>query len=103
MTSDSMLTLYHCENSRSLRCLWTFKELRLRPDVDYKLVVMPFPPRQLYKPYLKVNPLGTVPFLTDGKVRMTESCAIPQYVVHRCGGPQSALAVRPEEPDYADC
>ena len=38
----------------------------------------------------------------SNEVRMTESCAIPQYVVHRCGGPQSTLAVRPEEPDYAE-
>lgn len=48
--------------------------------------------------YLEQNPLGTVPLLVDGEVRMTESAAITQYLATRHG--PSPLAVGVEEPDY---
>merc|ERR550537_750964 len=75
-------TLYHTQNARSLRVLWTLKELGLEEGKDYALYTMPFPPRMLHKDYLRVNPLGTVPFFTDetSGAKMTESCAIPVYV-----------------------
>jgi glutathione S-transferase len=34
-----------------------------------------------------VNSLGTIPFMNDGKTRMTESAAICQYLAERCAGP----------------
>ena len=34
--------------------------------LDYDLRVLPFPPRVHEKSFLAINPLGTVPFLTDG-------------------------------------
>ena len=40
-------------------------------------------PRVFQRDYLDVNTLGTVPFFVDGDVQMTESCAIPQYLVDR--------------------
>ena len=48
--------------------------------------------------YLELNPLGTVPLLIDGDVRMTESAAITQYLATRHG--PSPLAVDVTEPDY---
>jgi len=47
------------------------------------LVTMPFPPRVFYRPYLKLNVLGTIPYFIDAEndTRMTESCGIPQYLV----------------------
>ena len=42
--------------------------------------MLPFPPRALARPILDINPLGTVPALFDGLVRMTESAAICQYL-----------------------
>jgi glutathione S-transferase len=89
-----MLTLYHCENARSFRPLWTLEEMGLR----YDLKMLPFPPRQLAPDYLAVNPLGTVPTLLDGSMRMTESSAICQYLVTRYG--PSPLAVEPSEEDF---
>jgi glutathione S-transferase len=89
-----MITLYHCAAARSFRPLWTLEELGL----PYDLKMLPFPPRVLAREYLALNPLGTVPLLLDGDVRMTESAAIAQYLVTRYG--PTPLAVNVEEPDY---
>ncbi|MEM8784565.1 MAG: glutathione S-transferase family protein [Pseudomonadota bacterium] len=88
-------TLYHCRDARSLRTLWALEEL----EVPYTLEGMPFPPRYEHKSYLEVNPLGTVPLLTDGKhVHMTESAATCEYLAQRFG--PTPLAVTPEEDAY---
>ncbi len=73
--TTSAPTLFHCVGARSLRVLWTLRELRglgAGPKVGYQLVTLPFPPRSNAKEYLAINPLGTVPFFTDGDVQMTE-------------------------------
>ena len=64
----------------------------------YRLPLPPFPPRLLAPDYLAQNPLGTIPLLLDGEVRMTESAAIPQYLATRYG--PTPLAVGVEEADY---
>lgn len=89
-----MITLYHCTAARSFRPLWALEELK----VPYDLKMLPFPPRALAKEYLALNPVGTIPLLIDGDVRMTESVAILQYLVARHG--QTSLAVGTEEPGY---
>lgn len=89
-----MLTLYHCHDARSFRPLWIMEELGL----SYRLELLPFPPRALGKPYLDVNPLGTVPAFFDGEVRMTESAAICQYLVARHG--PTELDVTADEPAF---
>lgn len=89
------IRLYHCTRARSMRPLWTMLELGL----PHELVTMEFPPRVTTREYLQVNPLGTVPCLIDGDVRMTESAGICQYLVDRYG--PTDLAVRADEPDYA--
>ena len=60
------ITLYHCKGARSLRPVWTAEEMGL----EYELEVLPFPPRVFQKEYLKINPLGTVPCMTDDDVWM---------------------------------
>jgi glutathione S-transferase len=89
-----MITLWHCLDARSFRALWALEEIGLQ----YKLEMLPFPPRFLARDYLKINPLGTIPLMIDGDVRMTESAAICQYLAERYAGPP--LAVRPDEPAY---
>lgn len=89
-----MIELYHCHDARSFRALWALEELGL----PYRLHDLPFPPRVLQPEYLQLNPLGTIPLLIDGDVRMTESAAIPQYLATRYG--PSPLAVDVTEPDY---
>ena len=90
-----MIELYHCIDARSFRVLWALEELAL----EYRLHLLPFPPRVYQPEYLQENPLGTIPLLIDGKIRMTESAAIPQYLATRYG--PTPLAVGVDEPDYA--
>ena len=89
-----MITLYHCTAARSFRPLWALEELGLA----YDLKMLPFPPRMFAKEYLALNPLGTIPLLVDGDVRMTESAAIVQYLVTRYG--PTPLAIGTDEADY---
>ena len=70
--SGASLTLWHSPDARSLRCLWTLEEIGVP---DYTLITMPFPPRFFHRDFLKINVLGTIPFLKDGDNAMTESCA----------------------------
>lgn len=91
-----MLTLYHCESTRSFRPLWVLEEMGL----SYELKVLPFPPRALDKSYLDINPLGTAPAFFDDGTLMTESVAICQYLVTRYG--PTPLDVSPTEPAYGD-
>jgi glutathione S-transferase len=89
-----MLTLYHAFNARSFRPLWALEAV----GVPYELKMLPFPPRVLARDYLAVNPLGTIPCLIDGDLRMTESAAICQYLADRYA--LGTLAVAPGEADY---
>lgn len=91
-----MIELWHCRDSRSLRALWALEELGL----DYRLHALRFPPRLAEPDYLKVNPLGTVPFLIDGQTRLTESVAICHYLARRYG--DGLLALDPEDADYGN-
>ncbi len=91
-----MIELWHSKDSRSLRALWTLEELGL----DYRLHVLPFPPRLHDPDFTQINPLGTVPYFTDGDTRMTESAAIVHYLTQRHGA--GTLAVAPEDPEYGD-
>ena len=89
-----MIKIYATENSRAVRPIWTAEEMGL----DYDLIMMPFPPRVFMKEYLDINILGTVPFMKDGKIEMTESVAISQYLVEKYG--PTDLQVKPNEKDY---
>ena len=89
-----VLKLYHCKGSRSVRPLWTLEEM----GIPYELEAMRFPPRALREGYLDINPLGTVPCLTDGALTMTESAGICQYLVDRYG--PTDLGLSPREADY---
>ena len=90
----AMLVLHHCADARSFRPLWVLEEMGL----PYAMRMWPFPPRAASPNFLAQNPLGTVPLLEDGDVRMTESAAICHYLVSRHG--PSPLAVSPQEPGY---
>ena len=72
-----MIKIWATQGSRAIRPIWTAEEMEL----DYELTMMPFPPRVFMKEYLDVNMLGTIPYLTDGEVKMTESVAMAQYLV----------------------
>lgn len=92
-----MIELYHCVAARSFRPVWMCEELGL----DYRLHMLPFPPRALKREYLELNPLGTIPLLIDGDTRMTESAAMCEYLTARYGA-QSGLGVTPQDPRFGD-
>lgn len=69
--NGEQITLWHSPDARSLRCVWTLEELGV---TDYSLITMPFPPRFFHRDFLKINVLGTIPFMKDGDATMTESC-----------------------------
>ena len=89
-----MIKIWGTEASRALRPIWTAEEMGL----DYELTMMPFPPRVFMKEYLDVNMLGTIPYLIDGDVKMTESVAMSQYLVEKYG--PTDLRIMPDEADY---
>ncbi len=89
-----MLKLYHCENARSFRPLWTMEEMGL----SYELKMLPFPPRVHDKSYLQINLLGTIPAFFDDDILMTESAAICQYLASRHG--PTDLDVPVSDPAY---
>lgn len=88
--------LYHCEGARSFRALWMLEELR----VEYRLHMLPFPPRFRAPGYLEINPLGTIPFMIVEGSKISESSAIVQYLADIY--PEAGLSVAPSDPAYAD-
>ena len=88
------IKIYSCNDSRGLRPMWTAEEMGL----SYEAEMMPFPPRFLHKEYMDVNILGTIPYLIDGEVEMTESVAMCQYLVDKYG--PTELRVSSDETDY---
>ena len=91
-----MIHLYHCVSARSFRPLWMLQELQQ----PCQLHMLPFPPRVLARDFLTENPLGTVPLLVHGAVRMTESSAMCQYLaaLH----PEVGLDVPPGDAAFGD-
>ena len=90
------IKFYSCEGSRGIRPIWTAEEMGL----DYEVEMLPFPPRFLHKEYLDINILGTVPFMIDGELEMTESVGMSQYLVDVYG--PSELKVKKDESDYGE-
>ena len=89
-----MLKIYGTEGARSIRPIWVAEEL----GIEYELEMMPFPPRVFHKEFLEINMLGTVPYLVDGDVRMTESVAMCQYIAEKYG--PTDLLIDSSETDY---
>lgn len=77
-----MLTLHHTSNTRSGRIIWLLKELGL----PYELNTLSFHPKDLKSDAHRArHPLGRVPVLEDGDVRIFESGAIVEYILARHG------------------
>jgi glutathione S-transferase len=89
------MELWHCADARSFRALWMLEEMGL----PYRLHLLPFPPRWRAPDFLRLNPLGTIPFFRDGAAEMTESVGIVHYLATAYG--PTPLAVAPHEADYA--
>jgi glutathione S-transferase len=93
-----MLKLHFAPNSRAGRIVWLLEELEL----PYELNRMDFHPKDLKSDEHRArHPLGRVPVLEDGDVRIYESGAIVEYVLerHKNGGLKPAVD-SPEFPYY---
>ncbi|SVB59099.1 uncharacterized protein METZ01_LOCUS211953, partial [marine metagenome] len=83
-------------NTRSVRILWLFEELGLSYELEhYKLG----DPEMRTPEYRKIHPLGRVPVLEDGAVKIFESGAIIQYVLQKYG--QGKFIPTSDTPNFA--
>ena len=76
------MKIYHAPNTRSVRILWLFEELGLPYELEHYSLGDP----EMRTPeYRKIHPMGRVPVLEDGAVKIFESGAIIQYVLEKYG------------------
>lgn len=93
-----MLTLHHLGVSQSERILWLLEELGLPFDlISYQRDEAT---RLAPSDYKALHPFGAAPVLDDGGLRLAESGAIMEYLIHTHGG--GRLAVAPGGAGYAD-
>jgi glutathione S-transferase len=86
-----MLKLYGSEKSRAFRVLWLLEELGI-PYEHHSLIFAN--EEHLSEEFLKLNPSGKVPVLTDGNQIIHESSAILLHLMDHYGQ-ESELAIKP--------
>jgi len=88
------ITLYHSPASRAFTAYWMLEEL----GVAFRVKTIDIRKgEQKSAEYLKLNPSGKVPTITDGKVVVSENPAIGIYLADRYG--YGTLAPKIDEPD----
>jgi len=88
------ITLYHSPASRAFTAYWMLEEL----GVAFRVKTIDIRKgEQKSADYLKLNPSGKVPTITDGKVVVSENPAIGIYLADRYG--YGTLAPKIDEPD----
>lgn len=88
------ITLYHSPASRAFTAYWMLEEL----GVPFQVRTVDIRKgEQKQAAFLKLNPAGKVPTLTDGPVVVSENPAIAIYLADRYG--YGTLAPRIEDPD----
>ena len=94
MAARRGITLYHSPNSRAFTAYWMLEELGVPFDVE---TIDIRKGEQKAPAYLKLNPAGKVPTLTDGPVVVSENPAIAIYLADRYG--YGTLSPRIEDAD----
>jgi len=88
------MKLYYAQNTRAVRVAWLLEELGL----DYEIEKLHLGGPDMRAPeYLKIHPLGRVPVLEDGDIRIFESGAIVQYILELYGNGRLQPAVGTQE------
>lgn len=77
-----MIRIYHVPRTRSIRVIWLCEELGL----EYERVPVDFSPEYRFgAEWREMNPVGKVPVMTDGDLKIFESGAMVQYLLSRYG------------------
>lgn len=86
-----MLKLYGGARSRASIVRWYLEEL----NVPYEFVLLDMAAGEHLQPeYLAINPMGKVPAITDGDVKLWESGAILLYLAEKHGKMPASLGER---------
>ncbi|TDK45103.1 glutathione S-transferase family protein [Antarcticimicrobium luteum] len=88
------MKLYYAQNTRAVRVAWLLEELGLEYEIEkFELGS----PGMRAPEYLKIHPMGRVPVLEDGDIRIFESGAIVQYILALYGNGRLQPAVGTQE------
>ena len=91
-----MLNFYHSPGTRALRAIWVCEEL----GIPYAIQPVDFAVEyRRSAEWRAMHPVGKVPVLDDGDLRMHESGAMVQYILARYG--QGRLQPAVDDPAYA--
>ena len=91
------MKLYFAPNSRAVKIAWLLEELGLSYDIEKYFVG----DKALRTPeYYKIHPMGRIPVLEDGNVRIYESGAIVQYLLARHG--KGKFVPQTEDPTFPE-
>jgi len=83
-----MLKLYGGARSRASIIQWYLEEA----TVDYEFVMVDLSSGEQQKPdFLAINPMGKVPAIVDGDLKLWESGAILLYLAEKYGEPEASL------------
>lgn len=94
MAAPRGITLYHSPASRAFTAYWMLEEL----GVPFSVKTIDIRKGEQKEPaYLRLNPAGKVPTLTDGEVVVSENPAIAIYLADRYG--YGTLAPKIDEAD----
>ncbi len=85
------MKLYWSPQTRSTRALWMLEEAGL--DYQRERVDIQDPDRRNTAEFLEASPMGKVPAIVDGEVRMSESAAICLYLADRYAAGTLAPAI----------
>jgi glutathione S-transferase len=88
------MKVYWAPQTRSTRALWMLEETGV--PYERELVDIQNPARSDAPEFLDASPMGKVPALVDGDVRMSESAAICLYLADRYA--MGRLAPAPDDP-----
>ena len=91
------MKLYFAPQSRAVRVAWLLEELELNYEIEKYSVG----DRALRTPeYYKIHPMGRVPVLEDGDIRIYESGAIVQYLLEKYG--RGRFVPSKDDPNFAE-
>jgi glutathione S-transferase len=89
-----MIKLYWCPKTRASRILWLLEELEQPFEVE--TIDLQDPESRSSPGFRAASPMGKVPALADGAVKLAESAAIAIYLADRY--PQAGLAPAFDDP-----